>query len=162
LGLALPHPYPTGSQPHLTQRVINSVGLKDSYPHDTPAEPGKPLTKDTDSHSHMYHWSFQSVVGMLNYLCGTRPDIMYSVHQCARFCNEPKLSHKKAIKHIVHYLKRTPSEGIIVHPDSSKGIQCFVDKISQMVGMLQTVKSLQVSTLELAMWSYMQVVQLSG
>jgi len=64
---------------------------------------------------------------MLNYLCGTRPDILYSVHQCSRFCNNPKLSHEKAIKRIIRYLKRTPNEGIFLSPDRSKGIQCYVD-----------------------------------
>jgi hypothetical protein len=59
------------SQPHLTQRVINSIGLKDSRLYDTPAEPGKPLTKDNEGQHQMYHWSFQKVVGTLNYLCGT-------------------------------------------------------------------------------------------
>jgi hypothetical protein len=115
------------SQPHLTQRVINSIGLSDSRLHDTPAEPGKPLTKDFDGLERAYNWSFRSVIGMLNYLCGTRPDILYSVHQCSRFCNNPKLSHEKAIKRIIRYLKRTPHEGIILQPDSSKGIQCYVD-----------------------------------
>ncbi len=42
----------------LIPRVINSIGLKDSRLHDTPAEPGKPLTKDVDGPHCMYHWSF--------------------------------------------------------------------------------------------------------
>lgn len=115
------------SQPHLTQRVIDSIGLKDSRLHDTPAEPRAPLTKDHDGLERAYNWSFCSMIGRLNYLCGTRPDILYSVHQCSRFCNNPKLSHEKVIKRIIHYLKRTPNEGIILCPDGSKGIQCFVD-----------------------------------
>ncbi len=64
---------------------------------------------------------------MLNYLCGTRPDILYAVHQCSQFCNDPRLSHEKAAKHIIHYLKCTPKGGLILRPDSSRGIQCFVD-----------------------------------
>jgi hypothetical protein len=64
---------------------------------------------------------------MLNYLCGMRPDILFSIHQCARFCSNPRLSHEKAVKRIIQYLKCTPNEGIIPNPDSTKGIQCFVD-----------------------------------
>jgi len=115
------------SQPHLMQRVISSLGLSYSRLHDTPAEPGFQLSKDSDGLDRIYHWYFCSVIGMLNYLCGTRPDILYSVNQCSRFCNNPKLSHEKAIKRIICYLKRTPSEGIYLCPDSSKGIQCYVD-----------------------------------
>jgi hypothetical protein len=95
--------------------------------HDTPAEPGKPLTKDNDGEHRVYSWSYRSLLGMLNYLCGTRPDILYAVHQCSRFCNEPKLSHEKAAKRVIRYLKQTPKEGLILRPDSSRGIQCFVD-----------------------------------
>jgi hypothetical protein len=115
------------SQPHLIQRIIKAVSLKDSRLHDTPAEPGKPLGKDTEGEQRFYSWSYRSLIGMLNYLCGTRPDILFSVHQCARFCSDPKLSHEKAVKRIIRYLKRTPEEGIILRPDSTKGIQCFVD-----------------------------------
>jgi hypothetical protein len=115
------------SQPHLIQCIIASIGLKDSRLHDTPAEPGKPLTKDYDGPDRAYNWSFRSMIGMLNYLCGTRPDILYSVHQCSRFYNNPRLSHEKAVKRIIRYLKHSPNEGILLRPDSSKGIQCFVD-----------------------------------
>jgi hypothetical protein len=88
---------------------------------------GKPLTKDSDGPLQTYSWSYRSLLGMLNYLCGTRPDILYAVHQCSRFCNDPRLSHEKVAKRIVRYLKRTPKEGLILRPDSARGIQCFVD-----------------------------------
>jgi len=56
---------------------------------------------------------------MLNYLQGsTRPDISMAVHQCARFCNDPKLSHERAVQRIVRYLIQT----------KDKGMQCKVDK----------------------------------
>ena len=55
-----------------------------------PAESGKPLER-------AYNWSCQSVIGMLNYLCGTRPDLLYSVHQCSQFCNNP--SNVLRLKH---------------------------------------------------------------
>ena len=65
-------------------------------------------------------------MGMLN-LCGTRPDLLFAVHQCSRFCEHPKLSHEKAVKRIVRYLKKTPYEGIALQPDSSLGKKCYVD-----------------------------------
>jgi len=64
----------------------------------------------------------------LNYLAATtRPDIQFAVHQCARFCEKPRMSHEKAIKRIVLYLKKTKDQGLILHIDKSKGIECFVD-----------------------------------
>jgi hypothetical protein len=77
------------SQPHPIQWVMASIGLKDSRLHDTPAEPGKPLTKDHDGPECAYTRSFCSVIGMLNYLCGTRPDLLYAVHQCSHSVTIP-------------------------------------------------------------------------
>ena len=39
------------------------------------------------------------------------------VHQCARFCADPKLSHEKATHKIVRYLMKTKHEGIIFRPE---------------------------------------------
>ena len=65
---------------------------------------------------------------MLNYLAGsTRPDITFSTHQCARFCNDPKLLHETAMNRIGRYLLGTSDKGIILQPDRDKNIECFVD-----------------------------------
>ena len=65
---------------------------------------------------------------MLSYLQGsTRLDISMAVHQCARFSNQPKLSHEKAVKRIVKYLSITCERGIIYKPNKSKGIECYAD-----------------------------------
>ena len=84
------------SQPHLTERIIQAVNLHDRRMHDTPAEPNTLLTKDTEGEHRKTFWSYRGVVGMLNYLCGTRPELLFAVHQCARFSIEPKLSHESA------------------------------------------------------------------
>jgi hypothetical protein len=73
-------------------------------------------------------WKYRSAIGMLNYLAAsTRPDCFFAVHQCARFSANPRLSHERAVKRIIRYLKGTKNKGIILNPDQSKGIQCYVD-----------------------------------
>lgn len=111
----------------MIQCIIDFIKLSYSCLHDIPAEPGKPLSRDSDGPPCTYDWSYRSLLGMLNYLCGTRPDILYAVHPCSRFCNDLILSHEKAAKCIVHSLKCTPREGLILCPDNTWGIQCFVD-----------------------------------
>ena len=37
------------------------------------------------------------------------------------------LSHKKAIKGLGRYLYHTKKKGIIYNPDTSKGLECYVD-----------------------------------
>ena len=56
-----------------------------------------------------------------------KPEIAYAVHQCARFCKNPKLSHERAVHRIVRYLTTTQDKGLIFKPDKSKGIVCHVD-----------------------------------
>ena len=50
-----------------------------------------------------------------------------AVHQAARFCIDPKLSHERAIKRIGRYLLGCKDKGIIFKPDISKGVECYVD-----------------------------------
>eukprot|EP00957_Ditylum_brightwellii_P061553 4671249-Ditylum_brightwellii.AAC.1 len=50
-----------------------------------------------------------------------------TVHQCARFYNDPKLSHERAVRQIAKYLNVTSDRGLVYKPDPSLGIQCYVD-----------------------------------
>ena len=50
-----------------------------------------------------------------------------AVHQTARFCNNPMLSHKKANNRLGPYLSHIRKEGIVYSPNTSKGLECYVD-----------------------------------
>ena len=115
------------SQPHLMKQIIDMTNLTDQRMYDTPAKPRKILTRDSEGEARRYEWSYCSIVGMLNYLCITRPEILFTVHQCARFGIDPQLSHEIAIKRIVRYLKCTELDGLILTPDLTAGIKCYVD-----------------------------------
>ena len=55
---------------------------------------------------------------MMLYLAGSsRPDIVYAVHQCARFFHNPKRSHGVGLKYIARYLKGTRNKGLIMVPN---------------------------------------------
>ena len=56
--------------------------------------------------------AYRGMIGCLLYLTTTRPDIMFNIELCARFQSNPKLSHLKAIKRILRYLKRTTNIGL--------------------------------------------------
>eukprot|EP00957_Ditylum_brightwellii_P179433 13669163-Ditylum_brightwellii.AAC.1 len=57
----------------------------------------------------------------------THPEITMATHQCAQFCNNPKLSHERAVRQIMKYLSVTSDRGFIYKTDPSLGIQCYVD-----------------------------------
>ena len=94
------------SQPHLIDRIVsfleidvNEYGMETNTK-STPV--GKPLLhKDVSGKPRKATWNYRTAVGMLTYLQGnTRPEISMAVHQTARFCNNPKLSHESAIKRL--------------------------------------------------------------
>ena len=119
------------SQPFLIDRLIKAIGFdlsttngsRDNVPASYPL-----LGKDVDGPVRKAKWKYRGIIGMLGYLQNTtRPDISMATHQCARFNNDPKLSHERAVKKIVRYLLDTKDKGIIFKPDFSKGIECFLD-----------------------------------
>ena len=116
-------------QEFLIQRIINAMTFDCSIMNgkDNPAV--KPLLhKDTDGPPRKHDWHYRSLIGMLNYLEKTsRPELAFAVHQCARFCSDPRLTHEKAVHKIIRYLIATKDKGLIFKPDLSRGIECFVD-----------------------------------
>jgi hypothetical protein len=116
------------TQSHLIQRILDVLSIDESV-HSRPTPAIKPLLyKDIDGLPRKQNWNYRQAIGMLTYLQGTsRPDISMSVHQAARFCTNPKLSHERAIFRIGKYLQGTKQKGIVFKPDASKGLECFVD-----------------------------------
>ena len=97
-------------------------------PKKLPACSSKILKRHQDSEAFDESFHYRSIVGKLNYLeKGTRPDISYSAHQCARFVENPKVEHGKAIRQIVRYLIGTKDKGMIFKPDLTKGLEVYVD-----------------------------------
>jgi hypothetical protein len=57
----------------------------------------------------------------------TRPDIMYTTHQIAKYSSDPRQSHGKAILYLVRYLKKMRNLGLKFKPDPKKGFECYCD-----------------------------------
>ena len=117
------------TQPHLIDQVIKDLKLPDNTAtKSTPAASSKLLSRHSDSKPFDGSFHYRSVIGKLNYLeKGSRPDIAFIVHQCARFCESPRVEHGDAIRWVVKYLKGTRDKGVILNPDSSRGLEVFVD-----------------------------------
>ena len=115
-------------QPFLIGRILKLLSIVEGD-NSKPTPATKPvLTKDSEGDIRNADWNYRQAIGMLSYLTGsTRPDISMAVNQCARFSNDPKLSHERAVKRIVRYLHGTKDRGIIFNPDPKRGLECFVD-----------------------------------
>ncbi|MFV0960669.1 Ty1/Copia family ribonuclease HI, partial [Klebsiella pneumoniae] len=62
---------------------------------------------------------YRMVVGMLQYLTFTRPDIVYDVNQSSQFMHAPTDTHMEAVKRILRYLKGTIGDGLTYSRTSS-------------------------------------------
>jgi len=119
----------TLKQSSLIKKVLKATSMEDCNAKETPARE-KPLGTDKDGPPFEEHWDYASVIGMLMYLVNTRPDIQFSVHQCARFTHCPRASHAEAVRRICRYLKGTCDQGLQFAPkDQGQVLQldCYVD-----------------------------------
>ena len=117
-------------QKYLIERILKAVDLdKENIIASKPTPVMKPLLhKDLNGLPRKYNWNYRSIVGMLGYLQNsTRPDISMATHQCARFNNNPKLSHERSIRRTCKYLLGTQDREVVFKPDLTKGIECYVD-----------------------------------
>ena len=56
---------------------------------------------------------YRRLVGKLNYLIITRPDISFPVSVVSQFLQSPCDSHWDAIVRILRYIKGTPGQGVL-------------------------------------------------
>eukprot|EP00957_Ditylum_brightwellii_P153872 11711955-Ditylum_brightwellii.AAC.1 len=90
-------------QPHLLKRIINATpGMDKANEHSIPALTTTDLTKDINGPARKESWEYRSMIRMLNFLVNsTMSELAHTVHQCARFCADPKASHETTVKHII-------------------------------------------------------------
>ena len=60
--------------------------------------------------------SYRSLVGALQYLTFTRPDLSFAIQQACQFMGEPTQNHLQAFKCILRYLKGTLHYGLAFTP----------------------------------------------
>jgi hypothetical protein len=116
-------------QPQLIDSILKDLNLGNGQvsSRTTPVLKTRILHKDAQGEPFDESFHYRSIIGKLNYLeKSTRPDLSFAVHQCARFCSDPRKSHATAVKYIGRYLATTKDKGIHVKPND-KGFECYVD-----------------------------------
>ncbi|RVW41993.1 Retrovirus-related Pol polyprotein from transposon TNT 1-94 [Vitis vinifera] len=92
--------------------ILEETGMLDCKPVDTPMDPnvklvpgqGEPLGDPG---------RYRRLVGKLNYLTITRPDISFPVSVVSQFLQSPCDSHWDAVIRILRYIKSTPGQGVL-------------------------------------------------
>ncbi|PNX68207.1 putative copia-type protein, partial [Trifolium pratense] len=92
--------------------ILEETNLLNAKPVDTPMDPNVKLLPNQGeplSDSRRY----KRLVGKLNYLTVTRPDISFAVSVVSQFLNSPCQEHMDAVIRILKYIKGAPGKGLI-------------------------------------------------
>lgn len=70
---------------------------------------------------------FRTIVGSLQYLALTRPDIAFTVNKLSQFMHRPTTVHWQALKRLLRYLNGTLDVGLNIYRDSPLRLHAFSD-----------------------------------
>ncbi|XP_070009825.1 uncharacterized mitochondrial protein AtMg00810-like [Nicotiana sylvestris] len=108
------------------QDLLRRANLLFSKSVSTPLS-SKTLLHTSDSPPFSNPTLYRSLVGGLQYLTFTRPDIAFIVNQVSQFMHTPLEVHYTVVKRILHYLNGSLSHGLFIRGGSMDQLTCYSD-----------------------------------
>ena len=99
------------SQKKYTLDILTDIDMLDCKFVDTPMDPNVELVPSQGDLLRDLG-RYRQLVGKLNYLTITRPDISFPVSVVSEFLQSPCDSHWDVVVRILHYIKGTPGQGV--------------------------------------------------
>ncbi|KAK2458167.1 putative mitochondrial protein [Trifolium repens] len=113
------------SQTHYAITILERANMMDCKPMSTSLEAKTKIgSNDTllDDPSH-----YRGLVGALQYLTLTRPDLSYSVNYVSQFMHSPTIMHLKMVRRILGYVKGTIDVGLHFTSNTTLDLFAFSD-----------------------------------
>lgn len=114
------------SQGKYISELLQRTEMANLKPSPTPMVAGKPMSI-TDGEPLNTPTAYRSIIGALQYLSHTRPDISYAVNKLSQFLRAPTTTHWSATKRILRYLKGTMYHGLHISPALNLSLIGFSD-----------------------------------
>ncbi|XP_058742208.1 uncharacterized mitochondrial protein AtMg00810-like [Vicia villosa] len=114
------------NQHKYTEDLIYMAGLHSAVPVDTPLEVNVKYHRD-EGDILPDPLKYRQLVGSLNYLTITRPDISFAVQQVSQFMHTPRHLHLNAVRRIIRYLKGTSNRGLFFPSNLSLTLLAYSD-----------------------------------
>ena len=114
------------SQAKYANDVLKRTGMQQCKPASTPMSASEKLSvyEGTPLSAEDYT-RYRSIVGALQYLTLTRPDISFAVNKVCQYLHAPTIVHWTAVKRILRYLKNTTRLGIRIARSPSSLVSGF-------------------------------------
>ncbi|PKU77313.1 putative mitochondrial protein [Dendrobium catenatum] len=107
------------------KKILDRAGMAQSKPASTPI-PTKTTTSTTSTEPYDNPHLYRQIIGSLQYLTLTRPDIQFAVQQLCQHMHIPLNSHHAALKRLLRYIQGTTTTGIPLNRQSLL-LQGYVD-----------------------------------
>jgi len=116
---------------HLSQNqyitdLLQRTNMHNSKPLPTPMISSSRLSQDGTT-AFYDPTLYRSVVGSLQYLTITRPELAFSVNKVSQFMHSPQEHHWCAVKRILRYLVGTKHHGLHIRPSPQLNLYAFCD-----------------------------------
>jgi len=70
---------------------------------------------------------YRRIVGKLNFLTHTRPDLAFAVQHLSQFMQQPRQPHYHAVQHVLRYLQGQPDLGILLNNTATYTLEAYCD-----------------------------------
>lgn len=108
--------------------LLQRVGMKACKPVDTPLSISEKLSiHDGEKLGSEDATKYRSIVGALQYLTLTRPDISFSVNKVCQFLHTPTTVHWSVVKIILRYIQGSLKIGLRIRKSSTMLVTAFSD-----------------------------------
>lgn len=114
------------SQQQYIMDILSRAGLSNAKPASSPMSSTTSLTRESgtllDDPT-----KYRQIVGALQYVTLSRPDIAYTVNKVCQFMHAPTDIHWTAVKRILRYLCGTTGFGLLIRRNSNLALHVFSD-----------------------------------
>jgi hypothetical protein len=114
------------SQEQYAGDVLDRAGLADCKPAPTPIDT-KAKVSSTTGQPYSDPTFYRSIVGALQYLTLTRPDLSYAVQQVCLHMHSPRDVHWTLVKRILRYVRGTTHKGLQLRRSSTPSLTAYSD-----------------------------------
>lgn len=106
--------------------ILEETSLLGSKPVETPMDLNVKLSCD-NGELMLDPERYRRLVGKLNYLTITRPDISFAISVISQFMASPRVPHWEAVIRVVRYLKAYPGRGLLYKANGHLRVEGFTD-----------------------------------